>query len=229
MSDGHRKETRILYKSDLLFYIKIYMKIYSNDKLQQYKYLCIDEGQDLHKADYDILRAMFPNAVFNIFGDTAQALHTECGVSNWESATGISQIYTLTRNYRNTASIVDFCNRNFKSGMEFVGAVREDNYPLVIKNAKILREYVLNEASVIIVRDFQSYREFCLDSGFDADRFEFLDTHAEKPSGEKIACYSIFAAKGLEFPSVLVYARNMTLNQKAVACTRAMEKLYYYE
>ena len=75
MSDGHRKETRILYKSDLLFYIKIYMKIYSNDKLQQYKYLCIDEGQDLHKADYDILRAMFPNAVFNIFGDTAQALH----------------------------------------------------------------------------------------------------------------------------------------------------------
>lgn len=229
MSDGHNRETRILFKSDLLFYIKVYMKIYSNDKLQQYKYLCIDEGQDLHKADYDILRTMFPNAVFNIFGDTAQALHTECGVSNWESATGISQIYTMTRNYRNTASIVDFCNKNFGSRMEFVGAVGEDNYPQVICNAKALRDYVLNESAVIIVRDFQCYKQFCAEIWLDADKFEFLDTHAEKPSGEKIACYSIFAAKGLEFPSVLVYARSMTPNQKAVACTRAMEKLYYYE
>ena len=59
--------------------------------------------------------------------------------------------------------------------------------------------------------------------------FEYLDTKAEAPGGRKIPCYSIFAAKGLEFQKVVVFPLNMTVNQKVVACTRAMEELYYYE
>lgn len=58
--------------------------------------------------------------------------------------------------------------------------------------------------------------------------FEYLDTTAEKATGEKPACYSVFAAKGLEFSTVCVYPERMTTNQKVVSCTRATEVLYYY-
>ena len=40
---------------------------------------------------------------------------------------------------------------------------------------------------------------------------------------------SIYAAKGLEFSKVLVFAEGMTKNQRIVACTRAMDELFYFE
>lgn len=229
LDDSHQKETRILYKSDLLFYVKVYARIHSTKNLPAYNLLCIDEGQDLHKADYDMLHMLFPNAVFNIFGDTAQVLHTACGISNWEAETKVSNIYSLNRNYRNTAAIVDFCNKKFGSSMRAVGRVQKEQEPHVLNDAVELYETVMHENAVVIVRDRQCYEMFCSDIGVSADRFEFLDTKTDQPVGQKGTCYSIFAAKGLEFSHVAVYAKNMTTNQKVVACTRAMKGLYYYE
>lgn len=228
--DGTRqKETRILYKSDLLFYIRVYARLHSGKSLPDYRLLCIDEGQDLHKADYDMLHKLFPHAVFNVFGDTAQVLHSACGIHDWQAETGISTLYTLNRNYRNTAAVVDFCNTKFRAGMDAFGKVRNEQYPTVIRNLPTLKSAIYNQHPVVIVRDRQSFMQMCKDTGISPDYFEFLDTKAAKPSGAKTTCYSIFAAKGLEFPSVLVYSENMTTNQKVVACTRAMEALYYYE
>ncbi|MCI5625678.1 MAG: AAA family ATPase [Clostridiales bacterium] len=229
LDDSHQKETRILYKSDLLFYVKVYARIHSTENLPVYNLLCIDEGQDLHKADYDMLHMLFPNAVFNIFGDTDQVLHTACGISDWKVETNVPNIYSLNRNYRNTAAIVDFCNKKFGSSMDAVGSVQAEQYPSVLKDAMDLRKVVMNKNVVVIVRDRQCYEMFCSDIGVSFDMFEFLDTRTDKAAGQKSACFSIFAAKGLEFSNVAVYAKNMTTNQKVVACTRAMEGLYYYE
>lgn len=228
--DGtHQKETRILYKSDLLFYIRVYLRLHSGKALPDYRLLCIDEGQDFHKADYDTLHTLFPHAVFNIFGDTAQVLHTSCGIHDWCAETGVSKLYLLNRNYRNTAAIVDFCNKRFNAGMDAIGKVREEHYPTVVKDIFSLRSTILNRDVAVIVRDFDSFSQMCSDLGVSSDFFEFLDTKATRPSGTKKACYSIFAAKGLKFPKVAVYSIGMTVNQKVVACTRAMEALYYYE
>ena len=57
LDEKHQRETRILYKSDLLFYLKIYTTLHVEAKLPEYNLFCIDEGQDLHKADYDFLHA----------------------------------------------------------------------------------------------------------------------------------------------------------------------------
>ena len=83
LDEKHQRETRILYKSDLLFYLKIYTTLHVEAKLPEYNLFCIDEGQDLHKADYDFLHQLYPKARFNIFGDTQQVLHTACGIRNW--------------------------------------------------------------------------------------------------------------------------------------------------
>lgn len=228
--DGTRqKETRILYKSDLLFYIRVYARLHSGKNLPDYRLLCIDEGQDLHKADYDTLHKLFPHAVFNVFGDIAQVLHESCGIHDWRAETGIPTLYKLNRNYRNTAAVVDFCNTKFHAGMDSFGTIRREQYPTVIRDVSALSRAILKRNAVVIVRDRQCFAQMCKETGLSPDLFEFLDTTAAKPSGAKTACYSIFAAKGLEFPSVVVYSESMTANQKVVACTRAMEALTYYE
>lgn len=229
LKDGHQKETRILYKSDLLFYLKIYAALYPDAVLPDYRLICVDEGQDLHKADYDMLHRLYPKAVFNVFGDTDQVLHTACGIHDWQSETGIQKLYTLNKNYRNTAAIVEFCNQTFKSSMEYIGKVRRAEQLHKVSDPMQMRSAVVSADMVVIVRDRNALERFCASVGKPVSDFEYLDTKAEAPSGTKIPCYSIFAAKGLEFQKAAVFPLNMTVNQKVVACTRAMEELYYYE
>ena len=95
VDEKRKRETKILYKSDLLFYLQLYAELYPEVKLPDYLHFCIDEAQDLHKADYQIIKKLFPHAVLNLFGDTAQVLHTNCGINNWEKETGISKIYSI--------------------------------------------------------------------------------------------------------------------------------------
>lgn len=228
LDEKHQRETRILYKSDLLFYLKIYTTLHVEAKLPEYNLFCIDEGQDLHKADYDFLHQLYPKARFNIFGDTQQVLHTACGVKNWTNDTGIKKIYHLDCNYRNPAAIADFCNTKFKSKMKYLGKPRSERYPTLISEPSQLPQVFQNKKTVFIVRDYEAFRKFCNLSGKSETYFEYLDTTAEKATGEKPACYSVFAAKGLEFSTVCVYPERMTTNQKVVSCTRATEVLYYY-
>lgn len=227
LADGHQKESRILYKSDLLFYVKIYAGLHPDAGIPEYTLLCIDEGQDLHKADYDLLHMLYPKAVFNVFGDTEQVLHTSCGIKDWKTETGVNKVYPLTRNYRNTAEIVEFCNRRFKSQMDYVGTVGKNQKPSIIED--LCSASIPWNNMVVIVKNHDAYIQFCAEAGKKISDFEYLDTKSSSSSREKPVCYSIFAAKGLEFSSVFVFARNMTQNQRVVACTRAMEKLYYYE
>ena len=226
--DGHQKESRILYKSDLLFYLKIYARLHPEARLPDYRMLCIDEGQDLHKADYDMLHQLYPQAVFNIFGDTEQVLHASCGIHNWTEETNIPTVYILNRNYRNTAGIVDFCNRTLKSSMDYVGRVQTNQIPKVLRQSSELRETLRLPAITVILQNRKMLEKMCEVAGMRMDNFEYLDTHTTSAASKKIPCYSIFAAKGLEFKSVLVYAEGMTKNQRVVACTRAMGRLYYY-
>ena len=58
-SGDRRKETRILYKSDLLFYLYIYVCLGEIEGLKKYRLICVDEGQDLHAADYELLAGFY--------------------------------------------------------------------------------------------------------------------------------------------------------------------------
>ncbi len=227
---GHQKESRILYKSDLLFYLKIYSLLYPEAELPDYRLICIDEGQDLHKADYDMLHQLYPKAAFNVFGDTAQVLHKACGIHEWRSESGIEKMYFLNKNYRNTAAIVEFCNQKFTScSMEYIGKVKREQKPHVIHDRNQLKQTIRGDDVVLIVRDRNALAKLCASIGKSVKDFEYVDTKAESLNQNKIPCYSIFAAKGLEFRKAVVYPLNMSENQKIVACTRAMEELYYYE
>jgi hypothetical protein len=228
LGENRRRETRILYKSDLLFYVKLYYRLHGLSSLPRYTLLCIDEGQDLHQADYEMLQTLFPDAAFNVLGDTDQVLHTTYGISNWQQETGIDMVFSLDRNYRNEASIVEFCNRKFGCTMKYIGQAREKRMPKELGNIREILP-ILNEKNVaVIVNDRSSFDRLHKMIG-NMVSLEFLDTNSDSLSDDRIPCYSIFAAKGLEFPVVLVISDDMTNNQRIVACTRATERLYYYE
>lgn len=121
--------TRILYKSDLIYYLRVFVLMNSAYIDKEIKYVCIDEGQDLFKMDYSMLKTLYPNIILNVFGDTEQELHESCGVTDWANDTGISEVLRLDTNYRNTATIVDFCNTRFDCKMRYIGKVREQDSP----------------------------------------------------------------------------------------------------
>lgn len=231
LKDSRERRSRVLYKSDLLFYLKIYDKLHKNRSLPEYTLICIDEGQDLHSADYAMIRALYPEAVLNVFGDTGQVLHESCGVSDWVADTGIEKIYELNRNYRSDAAIVQFCNNKFGSAMDYIGHGSPEKAVELTRAVQINASLAEMEGeTVVIVKNKRMFDEFCNLIRDDAIRKKlvYLDTKSDKVPENIIPCYSIFAAKGIEFKTALVYAREMTPKQKIVACTRAMDKLLYY-
>ena len=196
---------------------------------QPYWKFCIDEGQDLHRADYAFLKSIYPNARFNIFGDTAQSLHDACGVRDWRMDTGIETVFEMNSNYRNTPAIVEFCNRMFGENMEYCGKVLKAKMPVAVHRNIELTQIIRGTTPTVIVKDRQAFDDLLAQTGIGEDEVVYLDTKANAIPENKIVCFTIYAAKGMEFTSALVYAKDMSRNQKIVACTRAMEKLYYYE
>ena len=179
--------------------------------------ICIDEGQDLHSADYAMIRALYPEAVLNVFGDTGQVLHESCGVSDWVADTGIEKIYELNRNYRSDAAIVQFCNNKFGSAMDYIGHGSPEKAVELTRAVQINASLAEMEGEiVVIVKNKRMFDEFCNLIRDDAIRKKlvYLDTKSDKVPENIIPCYSIFAAKGIEFKTALVYAREMTPNKR---------------
>lgn len=225
LENGHERQTRILYKSDLLFYLMVYETLHGNKDVPDYRFICIDEGQDLHAADYQMIHTLYPNAVLNVFGDTAQVLHEACGISNWAEEAGIATVFELNNNYRNAPEIVNFCNYKYGSNMVAFGRNNPNNSPKEMSNPRRIRKLIETEKPVIIVKSKEEYEQFCSVLDLDKEQTEFLDMSADQETAGKLHVYSIFAAKGLEFQNVLVFRLNMSRNQKIVACTRALESL----
>lgn len=222
---------RILYQADLMYYTTIYCSLYGNSGIPSCKLLCVDEGQDLRPADYELLTRLLPSVVLNIFGDTQQVLHADCGISDWRSVPVAATIHRLNTNYRNSGRIVEFCNQNFQTHMDSLGLDGEEVARLSGNDPLGLRSWLDKRKNrcAVIVKDRAAFEKF---SALDAMRgmdFEYLDSEATGPSSDKVNVYSIHAAKGLEYPSAMVLTQGMTRNQKYVACTRAMSELAYCE
>jgi DNA helicase IV len=229
LSNGRQKQSRILYKSDLLFYLKIYNRLHRQKTITEYDLICIDEGQDLHSADYDLIKSIYPKAALNVFGDTEQVLHEACGIRDWRSETGIEKLFEMNNNYRNNAAIAEFCNANFASKMKYFGKISSSKQPQKLPPASNIDKQLQSEESVVIVKNEQMFHDLLslIHEQNIQDKLIYVDTKAEEVPEQVIPCYSVFAAKGLEFKRALVYAKDMTKNQKVVACTRAMDELIY--
>lgn len=105
---------------DILYYAyRIFSEIPNVSKLYttQYKYICVDEAQDLNYAQYAVIYAMcgtrFKNLMF--VGDTNQSIYGFNGsdstlMSERFVADFNPQVFTLNENFRSSKAIVEYAN-----------------------------------------------------------------------------------------------------------------------
>ncbi len=106
---------------DLL--LNAYQLLIQNPKIadlyrRSFPYICVDEAQDLNKAQYMVLRAITGNEHKNVMlvGDTRQSIYAfngssseymdECFVKDYNPA-----VYNLTENYRSAKAILDYAQK----------------------------------------------------------------------------------------------------------------------
>lgn len=198
----------------------------TNEKLL----ILVDEFQDLSSEEIHLLQANMPNGIFNYYGDVLQCMN-EKGTHNQDEIDklfpDVNQ-YKLMVNYRNTMEITNFVNDILDSNSKMIatGVKGSVSHIHLEKNEigdKILSHIKTNDRVAFIVKDKNSVSKTLL------KQINAIDIARNKtnniPRG-KMILYSVNEAKGLEFETVLVDDRNMNINEKYVAYTRALNTLF---
>ena len=180
----------------------------------KYRFIFVDEAQDISLAEYRVLQKINDRASFNIFGDLKQNITPYRGISDWAEL-GYKQ-FNLNLNYRNTNRIVEYVSDNLNIDMQAIGTEGSD-------------------VEIISGRSATSYLSGYNGLGAVICTEEGLEKHARKSynivretgriSKTKINLMTVYESKGLEFTSVAVADADMTDNEKYIAYTRALKNL----
>ena len=91
--------------------------------LKNFKYLFVDEVQDINRDQFNIMMEFYKAGVFIIgIGDDSQNIYEFRGsdiqyILNFKKYFKDSKIYTLVNNFRSTKEIVDFANASIKNNI----------------------------------------------------------------------------------------------------------------
>jgi len=118
---------------------------------RNYEYICIDEAQDLNKAQYMVLRALTGNDHKQVMmvGDSKQSIYAFNGASSdymnvkFKKDFAPVKEFRLSENYRSAQKIVDYANKLFPeltstSKMAFEGCLYEKGCEDVEYEAKLV-------------------------------------------------------------------------------------------
>lgn len=180
----------------------------------KYRFIFVDEAQDISLNEYRVLQAVNDRAAFNIFGDLKQNITPYRGIRDW-SELGYKQ-FNLNLNYRNTNRIVEYVSRNLDIDMRAIGTEGDG---VEIISARSVTSYLskFNGLSAVI----------CSEAGLEKYTRKSYNVvrNTGRISKTKINIMTVYESKGLEFTSVAVADGDMTENEKYIAYTRALKNL----
>lgn len=193
-------------------YLSLYFSyLVKGSSLSSAKYIFMDEAQDLSSSEHALIYKMNNQPVMNLFGDINQVISSQ-GVDEWSSLPFIKDIRILDENFRNTNQIIEYCNIKLPSkfemkkiGVDMENVSEYDSLDDFIKQKRALDNVCL------IVKDETTKDDTLI--------------YLQKRGINFTNIYTVKAAKGLEFYSVVVIDRDMTNNEKYIAYTRALSKL----
>ncbi len=176
----------------------------------------VDEGQDISASEYELLSKIHSDAAFNVFGDLKQNITPWRGVKTWRSA----HVYELDRNYRNTNEIVEYVSHILDIDMRPIGLHGEEVKTIGIRQ---VNAFFREKQGLKVVIAKEEYLPL-----FNKRGFKLLSSDG-RLSKTRINVMSVYESKGLEFSAVAVYDKDMTENEKYIACTRALRELAIVE
>jgi len=213
------------------------------------KHVIIDEAQDYTAVQYEVLRRTFEHCNITILGDLNQTVNAYMNIGSFDITADIfgtkgTAHIKLTKSYRSTLEISDFCNkilhcRNDAEQLERHGhkpeifrCNRENLYSEIAGDIKQLKNSGHKLIAVICKtagqceRVYQSIRTYVDIS---------LITNQKEVYKEGVVTIPSYLAKGLEFDAVIVctadewdYSGEVDRRLLYTVCTRALHELHLY-
>ncbi|MVX67303.1 hypothetical protein GKZ28_27110, partial [Clostridium chromiireducens] len=192
-------------------------------------YIFIDEFQDYSYSELSLYEKIFPKSIFNLFGDLNQSINVK-GLSETEINRFSSILwhrFTINENYRNAHQITEHINSEFNMNIIPIG-INGSVQTCIINHQSLISNLVTTDRIALIVKNVQCIDELINEDIIDINSQDINLIFDENCSIKKgcINVIPINLAKGLEFEQVYVISSRMTNNEKYVAYTRALNKLY---
>ena len=194
-------------------------------------FIIVDEAQDLSVFEYGLIKkALGYNCILNLYGDTNQNTYSYRGISDWNQIADIlgGDCYILEQNYRNTNEITEYCNKQFNMNILSIGLTGDKveiidscDYDMVASIAKKYKSQNPNDRVAIIYKEGNIKNELAV-------FFNEQNDSENSVSFKNISIVTVEMSKGIEYDAVLVITEGMTTNEKYVAYTRALSKLFVF-
>ncbi len=213
------------------------------------KHVIIDEAQDYTVIQFEIFRMVFENCKMTILGDVNQSVNGYMNIGSFELISDIfhkkhSRSISLTKSYRSSKEIADFCKQLLFSRKDSDQLNRHGSMPKIVKVDKS-NLYKRIAADIIELKSRQNnlIAVICKTAAQCGAAYKAISSYVdiklvsnknEEYQGGVIIIPS-YLAKGLEFDAVLVhsaeegdYSGEEDSRLLYTVCTRALHELYLY-
>jgi len=220
-----------------LIYIKY--RLSGSDIFHNYKHIVIDEAQDYGEFNFYVLKKIFKNSTFSIYGDLAQSLYSYRSISNWECLNDVFdnlEIMKLNKSYRTTIEIMDEANKinELLKIDKAIPVIRHgDNVEYTNRNIlELITELKEKYNSIAVITKTQEEANSLYNDLKDKININLINSN-NLNYDSNINILPSYLSKGLEFDSVIIsdrnsfdYKSNLDLKLLYVSMTRALHKLY---
>ena len=241
-------KTKIFDYNDLpaLVYLNLAFNGYKG--YDKFVHVIIDEAQDFSLFHFDILKSLFKNSTFSIFGDLAQSIYSYQSIENWDSV--INQVFDneidlikMEKSYRTTYEIMKAANMVSKlfgyGNAEAFLRHGDDVKTFQIDYSNIVN-FILDKVNALYNDGYQNIAIICKDEN-EVNKlakvlngnmnFNVIDLKSNVHNGN-LFLVSSYLSKGLEFDAVIIwdvekYNPKSSIDMKLlyVAMTRALHHL----
>ena len=212
------------------------------------QHVIIDEAQDYTAVQYELFKTVFKNGNMTILGDVNQTVNGYMNVGTFDSISEAfgkgSRRIMLTKSYRSSKELADFCNSLLVEPSRSEQLDRHGAKPrLITVSAQELHTRLTDDIKALKAKGYKLIAVICKTAaecravhqavGKDMD-IGLISNQNEVYYGDVVVIPS-YLAKGLEFDAVLVcpadekdYAAPEDRKLLYTVCTRALHELYLY-
>jgi DNA helicase-2/ATP-dependent DNA helicase PcrA len=229
-----------------LVYLKSFLDAAGNTK--SIKHVIIDEAQDYTVIQYEIFKKVFENSNMTILGDVNQSVNGYMNIGSFNNISDIfkttdSKSISLTKSYRSSKEIADFCSQLLISTNNREQLNRHGNKPKIIKvDNKNLYKRIAEDITILKDQGHRLIAVICKTAGQCETFYKSINSYLEislvsnKNEEYKggVVVIPSYLAKGLEFDAVLVNSveeGDYSEEDRRLfytVCTRALHELYLY-
>lgn len=243
-----RLEQDIINYEDIAPIIFLKTVLDASDNAKAVKHVIIDEAQDYTAVQYEIFKKVFDRCSMTILGDVNQSINGYMNIGSFDNVTDIFDKYSkriaLTKSYRSSKEIADFCNKILESPNNSEQLNRHGNKPRVIKIEKnSIYKRMVDDITQLKNRGYKLIAIICKTAGQCRNVYNSIKSYTDVSLvsnqndtyyGDVIVIPS-YLAKGLEFDAVLInsiedieYSGAEDRKLLYTVCTRALHELYLY-